>query len=84
METVKVTTKVSEDGKLTLTVPEAFKGMEVNVTLEIEKKKPDVPRDKNGWPIGFWEELYGSISDPKFERPPQCLNCRDVAQNPKL
>jgi hypothetical protein len=72
METVMTNAKVSDDGKLTLTVPDSFKGATVDVTLKIEKKKPDVPRDKNGWPIGFWEKLAADpITDPNFRRYPQ-------------
>jgi hypothetical protein len=71
METLTVTTKISPDGKLTLEVPEVFKGAVVTVTCHIEKEAPRVERDQYGWPKGFWDRVYGSITDPAFRRPEQ-------------
>jgi hypothetical protein len=69
METLSATAKVSEDGTLTLSVPDPFKGATVHV--EISKPDPDVPRDARGWPIGFFAKYVGCITDPKFKQHPQ-------------
>jgi len=69
-ETLVVWAKVSPDAKLVLDVPDSFKGKMVSVRCTLTDD-PEVPRDKKGWPIGFWDSVYGSITDPTFERPPQ-------------
>jgi hypothetical protein len=72
VETVIATTKVSDDGKMTVKVPEAFNGQLVDVVISIKSKPPEEACDKNGWPIGFWEKLAANpITDPAFKRYPQ-------------
>jgi hypothetical protein len=66
---LSATATASEDGKLTLPVPDEFKGMEVQVSYYL-KTKYRGPVDKRGWPVGFFEEFAGSIRDPKFRRYP--------------
>jgi hypothetical protein len=73
METLIATTQVSDDGKLVLKAPESFNGAKVRVKYSLQKEEDDdVPRDKNGWPIGFWESIAADpITDPNFKRYPQ-------------
>jgi hypothetical protein len=71
METLIVTTKVADDGKITIPAPGSHCGDDVEVYYQLKKLNKDEPVDKFGWPIGFWDKVYGSITDPKFERPPQ-------------
>jgi hypothetical protein len=72
METLIVTTKVSEDGKVTLPAPATIPGTEVEVRYTVKAKQPGEAVDEYGWPIGFWEELAADpITDPAFRRYPQ-------------
>ena len=32
-------------------------------------RAPSIPRDANGWPIGYWEKFAGSWADLVFEAP---------------
>jgi hypothetical protein len=69
METVTAEVKVSSDGRLEFAAPETFKGATAILTLT--KKEPAAAAEKRGWPLGFWESVYGSIQDENFKRWPQ-------------
>jgi hypothetical protein len=71
METLIVTTNVSEDGKVTIPAPGSHTGDEVQIRYTLNKVKKE-PVDDHGWPIGFWEWLQANpITDPAFKRYPQ-------------
>jgi hypothetical protein len=70
--TVFATTKVSDDGKMTIDVPADFKGKDVDVVVNIKPVPPKEEVDEYGWSIGFWEWLKANpITDPAFKRYPQ-------------
>jgi hypothetical protein len=69
METLTAETKISGNGQLTLSMPDAFKGASVIVTVQ-KKEDPD-QRDALGWPVGFFETFVGCITDETFKRLPQ-------------
>jgi hypothetical protein len=72
METLITTTKVSENGTVTLPAPASMKGKRVKIQYSFQPEEPDVPRDDKGWPIGFFEYLKANpITDPAFKRYPQ-------------
>ena len=72
MATVFATTKISDDSKMTIEVPEDFKGKAVEVMVNIKPARESGPVDENGWPIGFWDWLKANpITDPAFKRYPQ-------------
>jgi hypothetical protein len=71
METLIVTAKVSEDGKVTIPAPGSHTGDEVQVQYTFKKVQTE-PVDERGWPIGFWDWLKENrITDPAFKRYPQ-------------
>jgi len=54
------------DGKLHLEVPVGKPGAEFEVEVVVRPK----PAPGNGWPPGYFD-LFGSIDDETFVRPPQ-------------
>jgi hypothetical protein len=72
METLTASAKVSEDATVTLPVPPTMRGKRVKVQYSLENEEADIPRDANGWPIGFFEYFKENpITDPAFKRYPQ-------------
>lgn len=66
MQSVTLKAQVGNDGKLTIDLPE-FIGAEVEIIYTVQKTK-DEPRDAMGWPIGYFEETYGILSDDPIAR----------------
>ena len=54
---------VKSDGIVNLKIQTTFKDSDVTVVVLIEPKVDiQTPKEK-GWPSGYFEELYGSLSD---------------------
>jgi hypothetical protein len=74
MRTVRVTERAGEDGTLHLSVPLLTPGSEYEVVVVVQPKEIEptsaTPEDL-GWPPGYFEMTYGSITDETFVRPPQ-------------
>lgn len=70
METFKLKSHIGRDGLLRLEVPTGLSAREVEVLLVIESPS-DISVDSNGWPVGFFERTYGSLSNDPIERPAQ-------------
>ena len=66
METIKFSERTSTDGTLTLRVPLGRPDTEFDVVLVVQPKTPA----GRGWPSGYFD-LFGSIDDETFVRPPQ-------------
>ena len=66
METITLKSHVGEDGILKLELPVQTKDADVEVKVTLE---PVGPKDKNGWPTGYFEKTFGSIKDKTFVRP---------------
>lgn len=71
METITARTKISDDGRLTVAVPTAFHGAEVEVVVVVQKAVANGASESLGWPPGFFERVCGSITDDNFKRWPQ-------------
>ena len=63
-----------EDGTLHLSVPLLAPGSEYEVVVVVQPKEmktvPAASEDL-GWPPGYFENTFGSITDDTFVRPPQ-------------
>ncbi len=70
MEAIKVKTHVGSDGILKLEVPVAVSDREVEVIVVLQPLETEAV-DALGWPIGYFEETYGSLADDPIERGPQ-------------
>jgi hypothetical protein len=72
MQAIKVRGHVGDDGILKLEVPFGAVNQDVEAVIVVQvMKKPSIETDANGYPIGFFEETYGSLADDPIERPPQ-------------
>lgn len=69
METIKLKTHVGSDGILKLEVPVNVRNADLEVVVVMQPSEH--PVDELGWPIGFFEETYGSLADDPIERPSQ-------------
>ena len=65
METIILKRRPEADGTLTISVPAAFRDIEldVGVVLQPVDETGSEALDENGWPVGFFESTYGSLAD---------------------
>jgi hypothetical protein len=68
MNTVKLKARSGEDGILKLEVP-AAPNQAFEVVLVLHAVETEAV-DELGWPIGFFEETYGSLADDPIELGP--------------
>ena len=66
METIKTSERTSPDGTLTLRVPLGRPNTEFDVVVVVQPKTPT----GRVWPPAYFD-LFGSIDDETFVRPPQ-------------
>ena len=74
MHTLCVTERAGEDGTLHLSVPLLSPGSEYEVVVVVQPKdmKPaSATPEELGWPPGYFENTFGSITDETFVRHPQ-------------
>jgi hypothetical protein len=77
MDAIKLTTHVGEDGILRLEVPIGIINQNLEVVVVVQSQDTKAV-DANGWPVGYFEETYGSLADYPIERPDQgTLETRD-------
>jgi hypothetical protein len=77
METIKVRTRLGEDGVLKLELATGMVNQEIEVLVVMQPLDSE-PVDAMGYPIGYFEETYGSFADDPLARgdePP--LDVRD-------
>lgn len=67
MEIVHLTAHTDADGHLVLDTP--ILNREVDVLVKPKEADPwnGVPRDENGWPVGFFERFAGAFPDAPEE-----------------
>ncbi len=74
MKTIHVCEKTGKDGSLRLEIPLGRPEAEFDVVIVVQPKTTSVnaesPEDR-GWPPGYFESTYGSITDESFVRHPQ-------------
>jgi hypothetical protein len=75
VETIVLKQRPDADGTLTISVPAALRDKELEILVVLQPvATPDQKSenlDERGWPIGFFEETYGSLADDLIERLPQ-------------
>lgn len=80
METIKLKTHVGSDGILKLEVPVGVSNSDLEV-LVVLQPLINLSVDELGWPIGYFEETYGSLADDPIERGDQgILEIRDAIE----
>jgi len=70
METVKVRTHTDSSGTLRLELPTELVSRDIEVLVVFQPIQGG-PFDDLGWPIGYFEETYGSFAADPLERGPQ-------------
>jgi hypothetical protein len=74
MQTVRVSEKTGNDGMLHIEIPTGQPAAEYDVVIVLQPRSPSkAPAAANalGWPTGYFEKTFGSITDEFFARPPQ-------------
>jgi hypothetical protein len=64
MKTITLNTHIGKDGILNIELPTNLKDVDVELVLVYH-----VASSK--WPVGYFEETYGSFADEPLERPEQ-------------
>jgi hypothetical protein len=60
-----------ENGTLRLTRSLPLREHEKVLVTVVPSSADTATTDERGWPLGFFEETFGSITDETFARPPQ-------------
>ena len=68
-ETIATRGHTRKDGTLELTVNVGVPDAEVVVVVHVKAVTTADQLDANGWPVGFFERVAGSM--PDLQRPPQ-------------
>lgn len=74
MHTLHVRERTGKDGVLHISLPVGVPDADVEVVLVVQPRvgEPSVgDSNARGWPIGYFEDTFGSIADDTFVRPPQ-------------
>lgn len=72
MQTIHVLEKTGKDGILHLNISLGKPDAEFDVTLHVQPKDTSTDKpEERGWPPGYFENTFGSITDETFVRPPQ-------------
>ena len=79
MRVIQLAAKADPDGVLRLTIPVGGAGSEFEVAVIVSPRptangtptgNPKTPEEL-GWPPGYFESTYGSITDETFVAPPR-------------
>lgn len=74
MQSVRVLEKTGKDGVLNLCIPVGTPDVECKVVVIVQPKEPEpaaTTPEELGWPPGYFERTFGSITDETFVRHPQ-------------
>jgi hypothetical protein len=68
-----VTERTGKDGVLHVRIPLGTPEADFEVVLVVQPKEtgPMATPERLGWPPGYFESTFGSITDETFMRPPQ-------------
>ncbi len=67
MQTITLKARADRDGVVKLEIPTDLANRDVEIVLIIQPF-PSEKRDDMGYPIGYFEETYGSFADEPLER----------------
>ena len=68
-EVIVTSGHTAEDGTLKLSVKIGIPNADVAVTVQVRRLTRSEQLDENGWPLGYFEKIPGSM--PDLERAPQ-------------
>ena len=67
VETIKLKTHIGQDGILRLELPEHIRNRDVEILVVLQPIQNE-PVDAMGYPIGYFDETYGSMAHDPIER----------------
>lgn len=67
MQTITLKARPDADGILRLEIPMSIQDQDIEIVLVINPL-PKQPLDDMGYPIGYFDETYGSLADDPIER----------------
>ena len=67
MESAKIRTHIGSDGILKLEMPTGMTNLDLEVLIVMQPIEPEAV-DAMGYPIGYFDETYGSLADDPMER----------------
>jgi hypothetical protein len=71
MQSVKLQSRVGQDGILRLELPLDIVNTDVELFIVFQPILPEQQSSEMlGWPPGFFEQTFGSFRDEPLERPP--------------
>ena len=68
-ETIEARGHTTSDGVLNLSIQVGLVDVDVSVVMRVKPVTPARDVDENGWPLGFFEQVAGSM--PHLQRAPQ-------------
>jgi hypothetical protein len=73
VQTLRLTERTGKDGVLHVRIPMGTPEADFEVVLVVQRKgtEPAATPEQLGWPPGYFEATFGSITDETFVRPPQ-------------
>lgn len=73
MQSITLHSHVGADGILNLQIPVGMSDVDLEVIVVVQQMNGHlvIETDALGWPLGFFEETFGSLKDDPLERPPQ-------------
>jgi hypothetical protein len=73
VQTLRLTERTGKDGVLHVRIPLGTPEADFEVVLVVQLKETEssVTPEQLGWPPGYFETTFGSITDETFVRPPQ-------------
>jgi hypothetical protein len=74
MQTMRISERAGGDGMLHLEIPTGQPDAEYEVVIVLQPRGITNAADAQealGWPTGYFEKTFGSITDDSFVRPPQ-------------
>jgi hypothetical protein len=67
MQTILLKARTDHDGIVKIEVPTNLVDREIEIVLVLQPLTPE-PLDEMGYPIGYFEETYGSFANDPLER----------------
>ena len=64
-ETIEAHGRTTRDGTLNLSVNVGIADADVDVVVHVTRLSPAEAVDANGWPVGFFDRVVGSMPDLK-------------------
>jgi hypothetical protein len=68
METIKLNARAGADGVIKLELPTGVSGREFEILVILNPLEESEAVDEMGYPIGYFDETYGSFADDPLER----------------